>query len=69
MYGASGEPPSAVIGCTDDAGPQGGGTLDSAPFILPITNFWQAEPISRASPTMAECAETYLPARPAMAAE
>jgi NADH-quinone oxidoreductase subunit G len=56
-------------GCTDDEGPAGGGALDAAPFVLPIANFWQAEPISRASPTMAECAETYLPAQPALAAE
>jgi NADH-quinone oxidoreductase subunit G len=40
-------------GCTDDAGPSGGGSLDAAPFALPIANFWQCDPISRASPTMA----------------
>ncbi len=32
------------------------GTVSAEPFRLPITNYWQAEPIGRASPTMAECA-------------
>ncbi|MBY0332093.1 MAG: NADH-quinone oxidoreductase subunit NuoG [Acetobacteraceae bacterium] len=57
-------------GCTDLAGPAGdaAAATDTA-FALPITNYWQADPISRASDTMAECARTYLPAAPAMAAE
>jgi len=47
-------------GCTDPAGPQGG-ALSDAPLLLPLPNYWQADPISRASATMAECARTYLP--------
>ncbi|MBS7790547.1 NADH-quinone oxidoreductase subunit NuoG [Roseococcus sp. SDR] len=54
-------------GCTDDAGPEVTGGLSAAPFGLPIRNYWQVDPITRASSTMAECAATYL--RPALAAE
>ncbi|WP_160121026.1 NADH-quinone oxidoreductase subunit NuoG [Rhodovarius lipocyclicus] len=46
-----------------------GGALGSEPFALPLKNYWQAEPIGRASPTMAECAKVYLGAVPALAAE
>jgi NADH-quinone oxidoreductase subunit G len=59
-------------GCTDASGPAGdAAALADAPFALPIANYWQADPISRASDTMAECARTYLPApeTPAIAAE
>lgn len=54
-------------GCTDDVGPEATGALSDAPFALPIRNYWQVDPITRASSTMAECAATYL--RPALAAE
>lgn len=54
-------------GCTDDAGPEAAGAPSHAPFGLPIRNYWQVDPITRASSTMAECAATYL--RPALAAE
>jgi NADH-quinone oxidoreductase subunit G len=36
------------------------GALDAAPFAPPIANFYMTDPISRASETMAECAETFL---------
>jgi NADH-quinone oxidoreductase subunit G len=44
------------------------GALGSAPFTLPISNYWQTDAISRASDVMAECSRTYAPT-PAMAAE
>ncbi|WP_206928725.1 NADH-quinone oxidoreductase subunit NuoG [Roseococcus thiosulfatophilus] len=56
-------------GCTDDAGPVATGALGMAPFQLPIQNYWQVDPITRASPTMAECAATYLQPKPLLAAE
>ncbi|MEL0107785.1 MAG: NADH-quinone oxidoreductase subunit NuoG [Rhodospirillaceae bacterium] len=36
------------------------GAMDNAPFVSPINNFYMTDPISRASVTMAQCAETYL---------
>ena len=36
------------------------GPVDAAPFAPPITNFYMTDPISRASETMAQCAETFL---------
>ncbi|MBL6455189.1 NADH-quinone oxidoreductase subunit G [Belnapia sp. T6] len=49
-------------GCTDTAGPAGdAGGVSEAAFLPPVANYWQADPISRASATMAECARTYLP--------
>ena len=46
------------------------GTLDGAPFVSPILNYYMTDPISRASVTMAKCTETFLkPALPAAAAE
>ncbi len=57
-------------GCTDTSGPAGGfAALSDAPFVLPITNYWQADVISRASETMAECARTYLAPQARIAAE
>jgi NADH-quinone oxidoreductase subunit G len=49
-------------GCTDTTGPAGDPTavLDAG-FVSPVANYWQADVISRASATMAECARTYLP--------
>ena len=60
-------------GCDDVAGPAGDpSAMSDTPFALPITNYWQADVISRASETMAECARVLLrstaPAAP-MAAE
>ena len=48
-------------GCTDDMGPPGEGAVGDAPFSLPMRNYWQVDPITRASSTMAECAGTYQP--------
>jgi NADH-quinone oxidoreductase subunit G len=36
------------------------GKLDPAPFVLPIRDFYRTDPISRVSPTMALCTETFL---------
>ncbi|MCW3475201.1 NADH-quinone oxidoreductase subunit NuoG [Limobrevibacterium gyesilva] len=50
------------FGCSDTAGPAGEPTaLSGAPFRPFIENYYQTDPISRASPTMAECTETYMP--------
>ncbi len=35
------------------------GSMDPAPFRLPIDNFYMTDPIGRASETMAECARTF----------
>ena len=45
------------------AGPTGDpSAMSDLPFALPISNYWQADVISRASETMAECARVLLPA-------
>ncbi|MCP5367438.1 MAG: NADH-quinone oxidoreductase subunit G [Hyphomicrobiales bacterium] len=36
------------------------GDIDPAPLASPITNYYMTDPISRASPTMAECTATFL---------
>jgi NADH-quinone oxidoreductase subunit G len=45
----------------------GGGVLGSEPFAVAIRDYYQTDPISRASPTMQACTETVAPL--AMAAE
>jgi len=35
------------------------GPVDAAPFIYPIADFYRTDPVSRASPTMAECSELF----------
>ena len=35
--------------------------LAAAPFVPAVRNYYQTDPISRASPTMAECTATLLP--------
>ena len=35
------------------------GVVDAAPFRYPITDFYQTDPIGRASPTMARCSEAF----------
>jgi NADH-quinone oxidoreductase subunit G len=55
-------------GCTDDGGPAPAPVTD-APFAVPVENYWQVDPITRASETMAACAATYLNPRPLLAAE
>ncbi len=46
-------------GCTDQAGPPAGGSIGDAPFVPAISDYYQTDPISRASVTMAECTRTY----------
>ncbi|MDN3567704.1 NADH-quinone oxidoreductase subunit NuoG [Paeniroseomonas aquatica] len=49
-------------GCTDQTGPAGDvAAVSDAAFTPSVANYWQADVISRASATMAECARTYLP--------
>jgi NADH-quinone oxidoreductase subunit G len=56
--------------CTDTAGPSGDvAALGDAPFAHRIANYYQTDPISRASPTMAECTATYARADLPQAAE
>ncbi|MCO6416706.1 NADH-quinone oxidoreductase subunit NuoG [Siccirubricoccus sp. KC 17139] len=57
-------------GCADSSGPAGDpAAVSDAPFALTVTNYWQADPISRASPTMAECARVYGAPQARLAAE
>ena len=50
------------FGCTDPAGPAGDPAgLGEAPFAPAVANYYQTDPISRASPTMAECTATAAP--------
>jgi len=35
------------------------GPVESAPFVYPIVDFYRTDPISRASPTMAECSQAF----------
>jgi NADH-quinone oxidoreductase subunit G len=35
------------------------GNVDPAPFVYPIADFYATDPVSRASPTMAECREAF----------
>ncbi|MBB4265024.1 NADH-quinone oxidoreductase subunit NuoG [Roseospira visakhapatnamensis] len=36
------------------------GRLDGAPFVSPVSNYYQTDPISRASRTMAACTDVYI---------
>ena len=48
------------FGCTDQSGPAGDpAALSDAPFAPAINNYYQTDPISRASPTMAACTATF----------
>jgi NADH-quinone oxidoreductase subunit G len=48
------------FGSTDQSGPSGDpGALSDAPFAPAIANYYQTDPISRASPTMAACTATF----------
>jgi NADH-quinone oxidoreductase subunit G len=44
------------------------GRIEPTPFVYPITDFYQTDPISRASPTMAECSALFV-SKPATAAK
>jgi NADH-quinone oxidoreductase subunit G len=35
------------------------GEVDETEFVYPIEDYYRTDPISRASPTMAECSETF----------
>jgi NADH-quinone oxidoreductase subunit G len=48
------------FGCTDQSGPSGDpAVLSDAPLEPVVTNYYQTDPISRASPTMAACTATF----------
>jgi NADH-quinone oxidoreductase subunit G len=48
------------FGCADQRGPVGDpAVLSDAPFAPAITNYYQTDPISRASPTMTACTATF----------
>ncbi len=65
MFGRIGSLPR--FGASDQAGPTGNPALVAGEaFIYPIGNYYQTDPISRASPTMVACTETLL--APALAA-
>ena len=46
-------------GCTDLSGPPADGALSDAPFQPAVPDYYQTNPICRASATMAECTRTY----------
>ena len=57
------------FGCTDQTGPAGDpAAISDAPLAPHVANYYQTDPISRASPTMAACTAELAPAAP-MAAE
>jgi NADH-quinone oxidoreductase subunit G len=61
--------PAKAGGCLDTTGPAGDPAgMRTTAFTPWIVNYYQTDPISRASPTMAECARIHAPA-PAQAAE
>jgi NADH-quinone oxidoreductase subunit G len=56
------------FGCSDRAPPAGDPTtLNDAPFVPAVANYYQADPISRASPTMAACTQEFVVPVPAAA--
>jgi NADH-quinone oxidoreductase subunit G len=58
------------FGAAETSGPAGDPAgLGDAPIAYAVPNYYQTDPISRASHTMAECTATYGPAPVAMAAE
>jgi NADH-quinone oxidoreductase subunit G len=49
------------FGAADESGPAGDpAAMGAAPFAPAITNYYQTDPITRASPTMAACTEIYV---------
>jgi NADH-quinone oxidoreductase subunit G len=49
------------FGCSDLSGPAGGvGALSGPPLGAAVANYYQTDPISRASPTMTECTRVYM---------
>jgi NADH-quinone oxidoreductase subunit G len=56
------------FGCSDLTAPSGDpAVVSAAPFVPAVANYYQTDPISRASPTMAECTGLFAASR--MAAE
>jgi NADH-quinone oxidoreductase subunit G len=52
------------FGCTDRTAPAGDpAALGATPFVAAVTNYYQTDPISRASPTMAECTALFAASR------
>jgi NADH-quinone oxidoreductase subunit G len=52
------------FGCADLTAPAGDpAAISATPFIAAVTNYYQTDPISRASPTMAECTALFAPSR------
>ena len=49
------------FGCTDLTGPTAAGAIANAAFTPAIANYYMTDPISRASPTMAECTAAFAP--------
>ena len=70
-FGAVGYAPGAITAEAFDLGAVGvAGELTDAPFASPVIDYYQTNPIARASVTMAECsAVTANAGRPLMAAE
>ncbi len=70
VFGRTGVLPR--FACTDHSGPPGDpAVLSEAPFVPAVANYYQTDPISRASATMADCAATFVhpvPAAPVPAA-
>ena len=57
------------LACTDPSGPPGDPTaLASDPFVPAVANYYQTDPISRASPTMTACTEIYYERQPILQA-
>jgi len=49
------------FGAGDETGPAGDpGAMSATPFAPAVTNYYQTDPITRASPTMAACTEIYV---------
>ena len=56
------------FGCSDSTAPAGDpAALRDVPFAPAVANYYQADPISRASPTMAACTQAFVAALPAAA--
>ena len=59
-FGDIEQAPRATRGPFGEVGPVG-----SEPFVYPIADFYRTDPISRASPTMARCSESFVERRDA----
>ena len=59
-FGQIEQAPRAAWGPFGEVGPVG-----SDPFVYPIADFYRTDPISRASPTMARCSESFIERRDA----